>query len=343
MGELPNLKEKLPPERRLFRMISAKIDTHLLSVVAELGIADLLKDGPRPIEELAKITDTHAPSLYRVLRALASQEVFIETEPRCFGLTPMAEKLRSDVPGSLRPNALLFCREWHNKAWSNLMHSVKTGECAFDHVYGMKIFDFLEQNQEESSIFNAAMTSGSSNSARQICDAYDFSGLHTLVDVGGGHGMLLSTILKANPGLKGILFDLPSVVEGAHELLDNDGLKDRCQIIGGDFFESVPAGADAYLFKSIIHDWDNERATIVLKNCKKAMTPKSRVLVVDAVIPVDNSPFPNKLTDIEMMVLPGGLERTEEEFGELFLNAGLKMNRIIPTGMTLSIIEGVVA
>ncbi len=343
MTNLPNTEEELPPERQLFKMISGKINTHLLSVVAELGVADLLKDGPRPIQELAEATDTHAPSLYRILRALASQEVFVETEPKCFGLTPIAERLQSDFPGSLRSSAIFFCSEWHNRAWDNIMHSVKTGECAFDHAFGMKLFDYLEQHPEEFSVFNDAMTSGSANSAAKFCEAYDFSSINTLVDVGGGHGMLLKTILIANPSLKGILYDLPSVVEGAPGLIDKDGLGDRCRIIGGDFFESVPADANAYMMKSIIHDWDDKRAAKILKNCRESMADGGRILVIDAVIPPDNSPFPSKLTDIEMLLLPGGLERTESEFADLFSSAGLKLNRIVPTGATQSIIEGVKA
>ena len=343
MTNLPNTQEELPPELQLFKMISGKINTHLLFVVAELGVADLLKDGPQPVKALAEATNTHAPSLYRILRALASQEVFIETEPKCFGLTPIAERLQSDFPGSLRSSAIFFCRDWHNRAWSNIMHSVKTGECAFEHAYGMKLFDYLEQHPEEFSVFNDAMTSGSTLGAAKLCEAYDFSGIDTLVDVGGGHGMLLATILKANPSLNGVLYDLPSVVEGASGLIDYDGLGDRCRIIGGDFFESVPAGADAYMMKSIIHDWDDKLAAKILRNCKESMAPGGRVLVIDAVVPVDNSPFPSKLTDIEMMLLPGGLERTESEFGELFSSAGLKLNRIVSTGLTQSIVEGIAA
>lgn len=205
MTNLPNTEEELPPERQLYKMISGKINTHLISVVAELGVADLLEDGPRPVQELAEATNTHAPSLYRVLRALASQGVFIETGPKCFGLTPIAEKLQSDIPGSLRSSAIFFCSDWHNRAWSDIMHSVKTGECAFDHAYGMKLFDYLEQHPQEFSVFNDAMTSGSTNIAAKLCEAYDFSGIDTLIDVGGGHGMLLKSILKANRSLKGVL------------------------------------------------------------------------------------------------------------------------------------------
>ncbi len=332
-----NKKEEDP----LMQMVTGKVKTQLIFVAAKLKIADLLKDGPKSVEELAEDTDSHPQTLFRILRALASLGVFAEKEPWTFEMTSMAERLQSDHPQSIVPFAAFFGSEWHNRAWSSLLHNVRTGECGFESVFKTNVFNYLEENREEGEIFNNAMTSFSKRKADNIAEAYDFSNLKTLVDVGGGHGALLKTILKANPSLQGVLCDMPSVAEGAVSLLEGEELKGRCRIEGGDFFKSVPQGADAYILKHIIHDWDAARAEQILRNCGEAMAPGGKVLLAEAVIPAGNDPCPAKLADIEMLVIPGGIERTEAEFQTLFSKAGLELKRIIPTGADISIIEGV--
>ena len=334
-------KENNKNEDTLMQMIMGKVKTQLIFVAAKLKIADLLRDGEKSVEELADATSTHSQTLYRILRSLASLGVFKETAVRVFAMTPMAESLRSDHKDSVRALATFFGSEWHNSAWSHLLHNVQTGECAFESVFKTNVFNYLNENPEEGEEFNDAMSSFSRLKASNIVEAYDFSNFESLVDVGGGHGTLLKSILKPNPHLKGILFDMPSVVEGAAHLLEAEGLNRQCKIQGGDFFNSVPRGADAYILKNIIHDWSDEMAGKILRNCRESMVPGGKVLLAEAVIPDGNNPSTVKLMDIEMMVIPGGIERTEGEYQILFSKAGLKLNRIIPTGAEISIIEGV--
>lgn len=330
-----------PPDP-LLQMIFGSVVTQMIAVAARLDIADLVAEGDRSVDELADMTNSHAPSLYRLLRALASVGIFAETEPHHFTLTPLAGRLQSDVPFSLKGFAILFGSEFYYRSWANLLHSVQTGESALELTYGMNLFDYLHQHPGDAAIFNEAMTSVSGREAAAVRDAYDFSGFQTLVDVGGGHGILLTTILKANPSLQGILFDRPPVVAGASALLQQEGVVERCQVVGGDFFTDVPAGADAYILKYILHDWDAGRARRILENCRAAVVPGGRVLVVDTVIPAGNTPFLGKLRDIVMLSMtPGGVERTEAEFQELFSGAGFKLNRVIPTKSIVSIIEGI--
>lgn len=329
------------PEDQLKQMIFGKIKTQLLYVAAELGIADLLSEGPKSVQELSNSTGTHAPSLFRVMRALASQGIFAETEPGLFSITELAEGLKKNVSGSLRDLAVFFGSDWHNKAWSNLLHSVKTGESAFENVFEMNLYEYMEKHADKFAAFNEAMTAISHREADCISKAYDFSNFNTLVDIGGGQGRLLITILKAFPSLKGILFDLPSVFEGGTSLITKEGLEDRCQVVGGSFFESIPRGGDAYIFKNVIHNWDDERAMQILLNCRKAIPSEGRILVAEMIIPSDNSPFFGKIMDIEMLVIPGGVERTENEFRELFARANFNLKQIIPTGLPHSILEGI--
>ena len=340
-AHLPNA---LPAATQLVEMILGKARTQLIAIAAELGIADLLVDGPRSIEELAETAGAHAPSLYRVMRALASLGVFAEIQPRVFALTPLAELLRDDAPGSLRSYAVMHGSECFFRPWSQLLHGVRTGESAFEKTFGTGLFDYLQQHPGESAAFNDAMTSISRQQAVAVCDAYDFSDFGTIVDVGGGHGLLLGAILKAHPSAMGLLHDLPSVVEGARASIEAEGLNDRCRIVGSDFFRDVPGGGDAYIMKFILHDWDDVRAGKILKNCREAMAPGGRALVLEAVIPPGDAPFVGKLGDINMLVLTqGGRERTEAEFGDLFASAGLRLTRIVPTASHVSVIEGATA
>ena len=308
---------------------------------ARLGIADLLREGPKGAEQLATEARVHAPSLYRVLRALAGVGIFAEGEDGRFGLTPMAEPLRSDAPDSLRDYILLVGEEWNWRLWPHLLHSVETGRPVFERVHGMWLFDHLARHPEAAAIFDAAMTSRSGQENEVIASTYDFSGLRTVVEVGGGHGSLLASILRTNPGLRGILFDQPQVVAEARHRLDAAGLKGRWEAVAGNFFDSVPAGGDAYLLKRVIHDWDDERAVAILRNCQRAMAEGGRLLVIELVIPTGNEPSFSKLSDLVMLVQTGGQERTEAEYRTLLDAAGLAPTAVTPTRALVSMVEGV--
>lgn len=330
----------LPPQTVLMQMATSNWISQAVYVAAKLGIADLLKEGAKHCDELASLTKTHARSLYRLLRALASLGVFAETESGYFTLTPLADYLRSDRPDSLRAMAIMNGEE-HYKAWGELMQSVQTGESAFEHLYGMQIFQYYAQNPEPAQIFDRAMTSYSSIESAAVVENYDFSSIQTLVDVAGGHGNLLASILKANPSMKGMLFDRLSVIEGAKPLLEAAGVLDRCQLGSGDFFESVPTGGDAYILKHIVHDWGDEQAIAILKRCHEAMPENGKLLLVEQVIPPGNEPFVGKLLDLNMLVMcSGGCERTEAEYRTLLKKAGFKLTKIVPTHADVSVIEG---
>ena len=332
--------EEISPQEQMNRMLTGYWTTQCVYVAAKLGIADLLAKGPHSADDLAKATSVHAPSLYRLLRALASMGVFTEDGEAKFSLTPLAEFLRSDVPGSQRALAIM-CGEEHYVAWGELLYSVQTGKTAFEKLYQMPIFDFLSKNLEQAKVFDAAMVGVHGRETAAMTDAYDFSGIGVLADIGGGNGSLLTTVLKKHPAMRGILYDLPGVTERAKANLQAAGLADRCKVIGGSFFDSVPAGADAYLMRHIIHDWDDEQATTILRNVRQAIGNEGRLLVVEGVIAPGNDPCFGKLLDLTMLTIPGGKERTEQEFRKLFAAGGFRLSRIVPTETEVSVIEGV--
>jgi O-methyltransferase domain len=330
----------LPPQAIILQIAMGPLVSEALAVAVRLGIPDYLAAGERHVDDIAAHTGTHSPSIYRILRTLASTGVFAETSPRTFVNTPVSEVLRSDVPGSMR-NAMIFMAEpWHTLAWGNMMHSARTGETAWKATYGEEVFDWFAKHPAESEIFNAAMTDMSGSVGPAVVDAYDFSGIDTLADIAGGHGFLLSQILKANPNLKGILFDLDHVAEGASEMLIRHGAADRVKIAAGDFFKEVPA-ADAYIMKHIIHDWDDGRSILIMRNIHKAMIGDGKLLLLEMVVPEGNEPHPSKMLDLEMLTLPGGVERTANEYAKLFEESGFKLNRIVPTKSPFSVIEAV--
>ncbi len=331
--------EQLPPQAQISRMLTGYWISQALYVAAKLGLADLLKDGPRTADALASATRTQPRALYRLLRSLASQGVFVEDNQCRFSLTPLAECLRSDVPGSQRSLAIMNGEE-HYHAFGQLLWSVQTGQTAFDKLHGMPVFDFLQRHPEQAKIFDEAMVGVHGRETAAMLEAYDFSGVRVLADVGGGNGSLLATALKRHPQMRGILFDLPGVIERARANLQAAGIADRCQAIAGSFFESVPPGADAYLMRHIIHDWDDARATTILRNVHRAMGAGGKLLVIESVIPPGNSPSFGKLLDLAMLVIPGGEERTEEEYRKLFQAAGFRLNRIVPTPTEVAVIEG---
>jgi len=332
-----------PPEVVLTQIMLGSLAAQALYVPAKLGIADLLADGPKSVEELATATDTHAPSLYRVLRAVASLGVFTEQENRKFALNANAEPLLSNRPNSMRDMTIFMGEDWHWEVWGKTMYSVRTGKSAWAEMHGEDVFGYFKENSEALGIFNRAMTSLSALSTKAVIEAYDFTGINTLIDIAGGHGRLLTDILEANPSTRGVLFDMPQVIEGARENVAKTKAADRVEFVAGDFFESVPAGGDAYIMKHIIHDWDDERALTILRNIKRAMNPGGRVLLVESVIADGNNQDFSKLMDIEMLVSPGGKERTAAEYEDLFARAGLRLTRILPTKSAYSVIEAVSA
>jgi hypothetical protein len=332
---------KTPPEGYVIQMAFGALLTQALYVAASLGLADLLVEKPRSVSELAEATNANERALYRVLRSLASVGIFEEVKPKVFSLNDNSQPLRSDVPNSLRNGLIFMGEEWHWRVWADLMHSVKTGKPAWGKVHGTEVFDYFADHPQQSEIFNRAMTDMAASTAPAIVEAYDFSGIEILADIAGGHGLLLAHILKANPAMKGILFDVPSVIEGAQALLKREDVAARVQTVSGNFFESVPPGADAYLMKHIIHDWDDERSEQILRNIYAVSKAGGKVLVVENVIPENNEPHLGKLMDLEMLVSPGGVERTGEEFRQLFAAGGFRLTRIIPTKSPYSLIEGI--
>ncbi len=326
----------------LINLTAGKWVSQAIAVAAELGIADLLKDGPRTAADIARTANASEDGVYRLLRALGSVGLFAETGNRRFRLTPLGRLLRRDSPQALGGYARFIGHESTWRPWGDLRHSVRTGEPAFDHVFTMPIVEYFAKMPESAAVFDAAMTSISTLESRAVVAAYDFSGINTLVDVAGGHGLMIVTILRANRRMRGILFDLSHVTAGATAVLQSGGVADRCQIVSGDFFASVPEGGDAYVMKHIIHDWDDERATQILRNCHRAMQPGGKVLIVDAVIPPGNRAHFGKLLDLEMLVLtPRGRERTQAEFRELLKRSGFRFRRAVSTDTHLSVVEGV--
>ncbi len=323
----------------MMRLLSGFRVTQLLALAANLGIADLLADGPQTAEELARATATQPDALYRALRALAGVGVFAELDGRRFTLTPLAELLQTTHSDSLRAQVLFQSAEQY-RAWADLRHSVTTGAPAFDHVYGAPHFDYLTMHPASSEAFNQAMRVVSRQVAAAVVEAYDFTQADRVVDVGGGQGTLLAAMLRANPALHGALFDLPHVVAGAEPVLRAAGVADRCEIVGGDFFTMAPPEGDLITLHHILHDWDDERSVMILRACAQALRPQAKILVIEAVITPGANAMPTLFLDINMMVMNGGRERTAAEFERLFTAAGLRLTRIIPLRAEASIIEG---
>ena len=315
--------------------------SQMIFVAAKLGLADLLKDEPKSAADLARATRMNAATLHRLLRALASVGVFAERADGRFERTPLAATLESNAPGSMRAFALMMVEKYNWDSWTELAYSVETGAAGLDKALGMKVFEYLDRNPEHARVFGESMSNLSAVENPAIVAAYDFSRFRKIVDVGGGHGSLLSAILAANPKLSGVLYDNPRVVENARKAphMTKD-VASRMEIVGGDFFEKVPDGADAHVMKYIMHDWDDARAVKILANCRKAIAKNGALLIVDTVIPPGNDPHWGKLLDLNMMVLTGGLERTEKQFAELLRKAGFELVRVVPTACPLSIVEG---
>lgn len=327
-------------QQHVNQLISGYWQSQAVYVAARLRLADELCDGPLTVEELASRTGVQPQPLYRLLRALASLGVFEELADRTFGLNSAAGLLRSDVAGSQWALAVMMGEE-HYRAWGELLHSVRTGEPAFEKVYGRPVFEYLAEHPEQAAIFDRAMVSIHGRESSAVADAYDFTPFDAVADVGGGNGSLLCTILQRSPRLHGTLFDLPGVIDRASKTIRDAQLQERVHLVAGDFFESVPSGADAYLLRHIIHDWDDDRAVRILENVHRALAGQGRVLVIESVIPSGNEPFFGKLLDLTMLVIPGGRERTHEEYRHLLGQAGFRLSRVIPTSTEVSVIEGI--
>ncbi|MGH3428769.1 MAG: methyltransferase, partial [Mycobacteriales bacterium] len=305
-------------------------------------VADVLAGGPRQLAEIARRVGADGSALYRVLRASGDVGVVVELEDRHFALTPLGEVLRSDVPGSLRGWATMVGMPFHRDSWTGLYETVRTGESAFDRVHGMKIFDYLAEHPEDAAVFDTGMVSGPMSEAAGIVTAYDFSRLRTIVNIGGGRGGLLAAILSANPHLQGVLFDRPAVVAGAGEQLVDAEIVDRCTVVGGDFFDSVPEGGDAYLLGNVILDWDDDHAVEILNVCRAAMADTACMLIAEVVLPEGEVPPMEKLVDVGRMVMTtGGRQRTEAQYRELLDRAGFRMTRIVPSSSMVSLVEAV--
>ncbi|WP_220202008.1 methyltransferase [Reticulibacter mediterranei] len=327
------------PQEVLWRMTSGCLLSQAIHVATKLNIPGLLKDGPKNSTELAQATETHAPSLYRLLRALAGAGLFVEDEQGRFTLTPLGELLRRDVPGSMAAAGLLFGSTLQWPALGELLYSIQTGKPAFDHHFGMTLWEYYMSHPEEHDIFQYAMSSFSAAETHAILQAYDFSGLQSVVDIAGGHGQLLVAILQAYPEMRGTLLELPEVVRQAEGVFKAAGVAQRCEVVSGDMFASIPAGRDAYIAKTVIHDWQDEQALALLKQCYNAMPSHAKLLLISEVIAPANVPDPSKFMDLNMLVSFGGCERTAAEFEALLGAANLKLKQIIPTRSPLSIVE----
>jgi SAM-dependent methyltransferase len=332
-----------PPEAILFQLLTGKWVSAAISAVARLGIADQLESGPKTAAALAASLKMNPGALYRLLRATASVGVFEESGNHEFSQTPMSRLLRTNAQPCLRNIAMMLWDDWSNKIWGELLWSVETGRPAPFKVFGMPGFEWFSKNPDQAVNFNNAMTDLSSTEGPAVASSYDFSGFERIVDIGGGLGGMLAAILESTPRLHGTLFDLPYVIEQARTGPILAPFSGRCDFVSGSFLEGVPAGAGAYIMKHIIHDWDDENSIKILSNCRQAMRPGGKILVVDRVLGPPNQPDPGKFMDLEMLVAPGGKERDEPEWHTLFAAAGLRVNRILPTPSPHSIIEGVPA
>jgi len=341
MVEAPASYQESPLWRVRLLMLNHMIP-RCLYVAARLDVATHLADTAKTADELARQTGVHGPTLHRVLRALASVGVFRETTASRFEKTALSDTLRSDVRGSLRPWVLLHGGDISWRCWGEFDHCVTTGASAFEHLNGETIFDHHRRDREHAAVFDQAMSAATQMASASIVSAYDFSGIDTLVDVGGGNGTMLCAVLESNPRLRGIVFDLPHVDAAAADYIASRRLEDRCAFAGGSFFDSPPPSADAYFLQRVLHDWDDEHSVKILRACAKAARSPARVLISEAIIPAGNDAAYAKLIDLHMLVMThGGKERTQEEYRELLSESGWTYTRVVPTTSPFSLVEGV--
>lgn len=337
---MPDQSQPLPsPRDSLLQFINAFQLSQCLYVAAELGIADLLKEGTLHCDAMAKATGVDPDSLFRLLRALATAGIFNRLDGDRFELNELSEYLRRDAPGSLHAWAILAGRELYS-TWSHLLYSVRTGKPAFDDLHGMSVWEYRAHDRSAGEVFDEAMSERVRSSAAAVTRAYDFARFDRIVDVGGGQGLLIAGILNANPSARGVLFDLEPVVQGAKELLEEAGVSERCETVAGSFLHQVPSGGDAYVLKNIIHDWNDEKAIQILVNCRQAMQAGQILLLVERVVGSDRPTVEEALSDMRMLVTNGGRERTREEYQALLRASGFELARIIPTTTPYQIVEG---
>ena len=331
----------LPPHIQLIQMGRAYVVSRIVYAAAKLGLADQLASGPKSAAELAGPMHAHAPSLYRLMRTLASLGILSERTEQRYALTTLGEALKSGAPGSARATVLYFGNPPSQSAWDQMVYSIQTGKAGFEKAHGMPLFDYLAQHTEDASLFSETMVGFHSEEPPAVTAAYDFSTFNTIVDVGGATGNMLAAILANHAWPRGILFDRPHVVADASALLEAKGVSDRVTIKAGDFFKSVPAGGDAYVLSHIIHDWNETQCLAILGHVRKAMNPGGRLLLVEMVLPPGDAPHPGKMLDMTMLVAVGGQERTEAEYDLLLNKASFRLARVVQTNSAVSVIEAV--
>ena len=334
---------ELPPHVQVLQMATAYWVSKIVYAAAKLELADRLADGPKTADELAGPTGTHAPTLHRLMRTLTGIGVLTSAGDGRFGLTPLGESLRKDAPGSAWASTITMAGPTMVKSFENIMHSLETGRTGFEAEFGMPIFDYFAQHTDEASLFSQTMVGFHGGETPAVAAAYDFSQFETIVDVGGATGNMLSAILSHHAGPRGVLFDMEHVVADAPAFLEKNGVADRVTIESGSFFESVPEGGDAYILSHIIHDWNEDQCLTILGNVRRSMKPDGKLLIVEFVLPEDDTPHLGKLADIVMLVIPGGQERTPAEYDELLTKAGFRMTQVVATESPVSIVEAVIA
>lgn len=333
----------LPPHVQLIQMGTGGAIASVVHIAAKIGLADELSVGPKSAIELAGPLALHAPSLHRLMRTMASLGLLSEGQGQRFSLTKLGEALKANAPGSARSTLLMTGSSWVGRGFANILHSLQTGRTGFEKAHGMPFFDYLAQHQEDASVFSGAMVGLHGAEPPAVAAAYDFSMFKAVVDVGGATGNMLAAILARHAEPRGLLFDRSHVVADAEQLLKAHGVSDRVTVEAGDFFQSVPSGGDVYILSHILHDWSDDECLTILGNCRKAMNRDGRLLIVEMVLPPGDAPHPGKILDMVMLVLVGGQERTEVEYGRLLDKAGFRLNRAVATHSPVSVVEAVLA
>ncbi len=333
----------VPPHVQLLDMNAGLLVSRVLCAAAKLGLADQLAAGARSASEIAGPLKVHAPSLYRLMRTLASLGLLSEGDTQRFALTPLGAALKTDAPGSARSALLVLSSNWMTRAWEHFMYSLETGETGMEKAWGMPMFDYLARHPDEASLFSETMVAVHGAEPPAVAAAYNFADFGTVVDVGGATGNMLAAILARYPGPRGILFDRPHVVSDAPKLLEAHGVAERVTIEPGDFFKSAPDGGDVYILSHIIHDWCEDQCLTILGHCRKAMKPTARLLIIEMVLPPGDAPHRGKMLDMAMLVMMGGQERTEAEYAVLLAKAGFRLARVVPTLSDASVVEAFLA
>ena len=333
------MNKELPPPAQMFHMITGYWISQAVGTAAKLGISDQLVEGPRSSTQVAEAVGADPAALFRLMRMLASVGVFTMDHQERYALTPLGETLRSNVPGSVRNFAIAETATGHWLPWGKMYEAITTGKPMCQSALGMELWEWYAKNSEEGEYFNGAMGDLSAAASHEVTRVYNFARFRKVVDVGGAHGILLAAILKVNPEMRGVLFDLPHVTATAGSMLEEQGIGQRCEVISGDFFKSVPTGGDLHILKQVIHDWSDAECANLLHNCRQALQPDGKLLLVEMVIPPDNSPSMAQAMDLNMLVLLTGKERTESQYAELLSASGFKLDRIIPTNTPFSVIE----